>query len=102
MAQQEAKWIVNGQTILENNMPTLTVSEGSTLTMTNTDARVILGGVYIRGGPYIIFQTLDGQNTKNIILKRSGFSIKGPAILKLNAYRSDWSQYRIDINLNIV
>ena len=99
---QEAKWIVNGQTILDNSISPLTINEGGTITMSNSDAKCILGGVYINGGPYIIFQTPVGQNTKTIIVKRSNLSLKGSAVLKLNAYRSDWSSYRIDIPLNIV
>ena len=98
----EAKWVINGQTIQDNAIPTLTIQEGSQITISNSDAKCILGGLYINGGPYIIFQTLVGQNTKSILVKRSNLSLKGPAVLKLNCYRVDWSIYRIDVPLIIV
>ncbi|MDE1868101.1 MAG: hypothetical protein KGI08_10395 [Thaumarchaeota archaeon] len=102
---QEHKWIVNGMT--EDNpsgtiLP-LTVAEGSTLTVQNIDAKCVLGGLWLGNqGPVIIFQTILGQNTKSIIVKRNNMSLKGKTLLlKLNCYRSDWSEYPITVPVTV-
>ena len=103
--QQEKKWTVNGITEdnPSGNIIPLNIAEGSTITVQNLDAKCVLGGLWKDSqGPVIIFQTVLNQNSKTIVVKRNNMSLKGKLTLKINCYRSDWSEYPINIPVTVV
>ena len=53
-----------------------------------TDGKYLIWGVYKNNLPVIIGQVPRGSDSFK--LKRSGMSLKGPAVLKVTAYDKDW------------
>lgn len=66
------------------------VAEGSTLDIKIDGAYFFSGGIYKNGFPVIAFQTIPGDNTMEVVVKRKGISLKGKATLKIKAFDEKW------------